>query len=265
MPKLMTPPNFKYTFGIGVMALLMCASVVATSKGAPAALTAGQIFETMRENYASLFSYSDRGQIITTMGGTVITTDFTTRLARPNLYRIQWNQKSQSPFTTDDTGPLGAWSSGARNLYANRNGRAKAIRSRGCLSTPRSLVWRSRGECSFDIFNSQRSGSPNQIIGLDRLADDKIGKIECYVITGQTESGQTETFWVGKDDLLIHQIRTEVSPAVMQSALDSATGDKVDMTAHSYGSSSIETYTNMVVDKRFTHQDFVPSFPLFQR
>jgi hypothetical protein len=265
MPKLMTPPNFKYTFGIGVMALLMWASVVATSKGAPAALTAGQIFETMRENYASLFSYSDRGQIITTMGGTVITTDFTTRLARPNLYRIQWNQKSQSPFTTDDTGPLGAWSSGAGNYMQIGMGVRRLFDREDALVHLAASSGGAVANVPSIFFNSQRSGSPNQIIGLDRLADDKIGKIECYVITGQTESGQTETFWVGKDDLLIHQIRTEVSPAVMQSALDSATGDKVDMTAHSYGSSSIETYTNMVVDKRFTHQDFVPSFPLFQR
>src|SRR5215469_15102420 len=100
----MTPSKFNHIFGIGATALLLFGGSAVASNDPSPNLTGGQIFETMRENYASLLSYSDEGKIITTMGDTAITTRFTTRLSRPNYYRIQWNQFSQSQNATDDTG-----------------------------------------------------------------------------------------------------------------------------------------------------------------
>ncbi len=262
----MRPSKFNCILGIGVTTLLLCAGAAVTTNGAPpVALSAGQIFETMRENYASMASYSDQGEIITTAAGTVLATRFTTRLARPGLYRIQWDQISRTPYTTDDTGPMGAWSSGAGDyLLIGLAG----VRRQYNLDSALLNVTGSSGGTVANVpsifFDAKGSGSPNKIIGLEFLPDEKIGKMMCYVITGQSPSGQIETFWIGKQDFLIHQIRTEVSPDVLESALAGSTGRNWQPGPEFHGFSTIETYTNVALDKPFSRKDFVPNFPLFQ-
>ena len=260
----MRPSKFNCIVGISVMALLLCARAAVSPGGAPPALTGGQIFETVRENYASLFSYSDKGQIVTTMGGSTNTIDFTTRMARPGFYRVQWDQKDQTPYTSDDTGLLGAWCSGAGDYMQIGMGVRRHINRDDTLVQLRASSGGAVANIPAIFFDAQGSSTPNKIICLDRLQDDKIGKIDCYVVTGQLASGQTETFWIGKDDLLIHEIDTEVSPTVMQASLESATGGKWQAEPYLYGSSSIETFTNIVVDQQFLRTDFIPTFPLFE-
>ncbi|MGH7980740.1 MAG: hypothetical protein ACREE6_15290, partial [Limisphaerales bacterium] len=58
-----------------------------------------------------------------------------------------------------------------------------------------------------------------------------------------------------------YQVCTRVTPQVMQSSLMGLTGH--DWQTGFHGSSSTETYTNIVVDKKFTTADFDPTFPLF--
>jgi hypothetical protein len=102
-------------FGFSIGAMLVCdPATVALSNDTPVGtLTPNQIFEKVQENYASLSSYSDEGQIVETMDDTVTTTGFIIRLARTNFYRIEWDQRSESPYRTENIGPQGVWSSGA--------------------------------------------------------------------------------------------------------------------------------------------------------
>jgi hypothetical protein len=58
--------------------------------------------------------------------------------------------------------------------------------------------------------------------------------------------GATNTFWVGKQDFLVHQAR-------MVANLES-------MPAFT----ATETHTNIVLNRKFSRSDFIPSFPLFQ-
>src|SRR5580700_8606842 len=115
------------------------------------------------------------------------------------------------------------------------------------------------------FFDGQGSGLPGeQILDLTRLPDGKIDNIECYLITGESESGETKTFWIGKQDFLIHQIRTDVSAKVMQAALPEMTRWNSELMADIHSFSSTETYTNVVVNKQLSRADFVPPFPLFR-
>ncbi|HEV2329917.1 MAG TPA: hypothetical protein VGY56_14140 [Verrucomicrobiae bacterium] len=252
-----------------VIAALLCGRAAAASDAAPVVpagnLPASQIFEKVRENYASLSSYSDQGKISTTMDGVVITTEFTTRLARPNLYRIEWDRYANPPSSTDNTAIRGTWSSGAGDYVQTGLGmlrqpsrdigfaKVAASSSAGLVAVPGMF------------FDAQGSGQPAETINLDRLADDKVNNIECYHLVGELASGETNSFWIGKRDFLIHQFRTDVSPKVMTAALGGLTGQVWEPMNDFHGFSSIEMFTNIVVNKQFSRADFVPSFPLFTR
>ena len=40
-----------------------------------------------------------------------------------------------------------------------------------------------------------------------RQADERIGGVDCYVLTISRYAGGTNTIWIGRDDGLIHQVR----------------------------------------------------------
>src|SRR6267142_82815 len=76
-------------------------------------LPPGQILKNVRENYATLASYSDEGRIVATMNGNTSSTTFTTRLARADFYRIEWQPDAGSSRSAKNTGAQAVWSSGA--------------------------------------------------------------------------------------------------------------------------------------------------------
>ena len=242
------------------MSLLLCAKAAVTPGGAPpVVLSAGQIFDEMREHYASLSSYSDEGHIITTVDGVVITTGFSTRLARPGFYRIEWDRNSKLLDYTDDTGIQGAWSSGAGDYVQMGWGLQRQYSLDSAFATVACSPSGAVAAVPWIFFDAAGSG-PGQVIGLQRLADDKVGNIECYQVAGESASGESKTFWIGKRDFLIHQIRTEISPKTMRSGFTGLMAQTVKF----HASCSIETCTNVVVNSRFSRTDFLPSFPLFR-
>jgi outer membrane lipoprotein-sorting protein len=114
----MTCVKIKLAFGISVAIMLTSgATTVALSNDAAGNdLSPDEIFKKAQENYASLTSYGDEGKIITNMGGTTVTTSFTIRLARTNFYYIEWEQNSESSYSTKYTSFQAVWSSGAGNF-----------------------------------------------------------------------------------------------------------------------------------------------------
>jgi hypothetical protein len=252
-------------FGIGVVAVLLCGET-AISAGTSSAenLTALQIYETTLENYASMASYGDQGQVVSTMDEMVITTRFTTRLARSGLYRVEWEQYNNPPYSSDNATIQGVWSSGSSD-YAQigwgvqRQANRDVALSRLATSPNGAMVAIPR-----IFFDGRANGQSDKVIGLDRLADSKVGNIDCFQLIGESESGEAKTFWIGKVDFLIHQIRIDVSTNVMLAAWHTTTRGKLKPTANLHGFYSIETYTNIVVDKPYSPPDFMPSFPLIE-
>jgi hypothetical protein len=250
--------------GIGLVAVLLCGqgAVGSSSDESQPGLTAGQIYEKMLKKYSSLASYKDQGKIVTTIGSTLIATEFTTRLARPDFYRMEWDRRSTLPYGTQDTGMQGAWSfesgdylqigSGLQRQYDRDVAfdNVASTSSGGVAAVPRIF------------FGAQGISGSDAIIDLTRLTNDEVGNMECYQITGETASGETKTFWVGKRDFLIHQIRTDVGTRAMQSAWTGVTDGRVNPPFKLNGFSSIQTYTNVVVNKQFSRTDFIPSFPM---
>jgi hypothetical protein len=257
-------PRSKLNFIIRAISVLLCckAKIVFSDDTSVSNLSPYQIFEKVRENYTSLSSYSDEGQITTVMDGAAVSTSFTTRLARPNFYQIEWDQSSQLSLSKEDTGLEGVWSSGAGNYVQMGWGvqrefdrdvtldNAAAV-SGGATTIPRMF---------FDGQGSSESAS--SIIGVTRLADEKAGKTDCFVLAGESIPGLAKTYWIGKRDFLIHQIRTEVSAKVMKADWPEAANSELNFDVH--GFYSVKTYTNIVLNVSFSREDFFPSFPLFQ-
>ncbi len=209
-----TPYN-KISLAAGLAGGLILAGL--SSFAADDTFTPGQIFEKVQENYNALSSYSDEGQVIAVMDDTVTTTQFTIRLARANFYSIEWWQYSKSSKASENSGPFAVWSSGAGDFLE--------------------LGWGEQGPCGRDIALANAAASSGGAAGTipevffdmqdlrvgpasdeTRQADDKLGDIDCYVVLRKLPDGQTKTFWIGKQDFLIHQVQTVISTEAMQAA-----------------------------------------------
>ena len=112
--KIMTYAKLKLALGISAGILLAGGAVTAvlSGDGAGGNLSSGEIFKRAQDKYASLTSYGDEGKSVAILNDTTITTAFTIKLARPNLYRVAWEQTTQSSLTSTKTKPEAVWSSG---------------------------------------------------------------------------------------------------------------------------------------------------------
>jgi hypothetical protein len=220
-------------------AFLMLAGAWATGMVAPAAadeLSAPAIMAKTRAAYAALSSYSDSGKTIYEMSGQKLALTFSTRLARPNLYRIDWTQ---------DTGFKGTvWSDGGLNQLQLEPGSSPAAAammaalSAGgkksgsnlqtladmgtALKTAAALSYTTSATIPGAFFN-QNCGDNfvyPALVGrypVKPEADEMIGEVDCYRISAQMDLSQVPeagkpgtvftTLWIGKNDFLVHQCR----------------------------------------------------------
>ena len=96
--KLMTFSKYKLVIGI-IAGLLLAADTARVAKSQTNiddTLITAKIFQRAKDAYASLSSYSDEGKTVSSFGTSEIApTTFSIKLARPNLYRIEWQQRQQ--------------------------------------------------------------------------------------------------------------------------------------------------------------------------
>jgi len=113
--KIMMYSKLKLALYVGAAILLAggATTVVLSGDGTGANLPPAAIVQNAQEKYASLTSYSDEGESVAIVNGTTITTTFTVKLARPSLYRIQWQHNSQSALAANTTKTQAVWSAGA--------------------------------------------------------------------------------------------------------------------------------------------------------
>ena len=101
------------------------------------------------------------------------------------------------------------------------------------------------------------------LAGAQRKADDKIGDVDCYVLTHDS-GGRTNFLWIGKQDLLIHQVENDTSGAAMKTALEAQAKKNPQMRAVLdaageqlfQNSRSVETHQNIRINPPLTKADF---------
>jgi outer membrane lipoprotein-sorting protein len=196
-----------------------------------------QIVQKTIDAYAALTSYSDSGTVTTTGGGATTQTAFTIRLQRPQSYFIEWNQTSGGAFNAGGK----AWNDGTGDYFqmslpGNNAPKAQKMQNMqmalgaatGVSSQAASMI----PSLFFDQgFGNMLRGSLSGASHLTQSKDERFAGIDCFVITSELDSSKLPknnasgfaskiagrlsntktTFWIGKQDGLVHQTRTSVT------------------------------------------------------
>ena len=239
------------------------ATNVARAEASPADLSAADILKQAQAKYASLTSYSDDGTTTATIGAlTANNYTFTINLARTNLYQIVWRQADEVYI------PKGVvWSAGTGNFLWMGKGFTprKSTDREMALASATGISGGAAASVPGTFFNlnwgNQLGGAT--IANAQRQADEKLGDVDCYVLTHGKE-GRTNTLWIGKTDLLIHQIENDTSAAFMKSMLEEQAKKSPQIRAmlETSGkdmfkdSRSVETHQNIRLNPPLTPADF---------
>lgn len=189
---------------------------------------AAAIIRKVQARYATLKSYSDSGEVISTheqlapagkepFEPTTFRTAFAIRLQRPNQYRIQWEQKVNDYRT--DRGA--AWSAGNGDFLFKTG-----------MDTPRRERDRGRALAMADapashtipyIFFNAPVNNLTVLSGWQTRPEATVDGENCHVLDGFLGTRKT-TFWISKKTLLIRQVQTisdpnDPSPAIPDQAL----------------------------------------------
>ena len=247
--------NFSSTGVLPKTAIAICVAALLAGSATPPVfadeavsnnLPTIQVFKKVKENYASMITYSDEGTVVITMNGNSAI-NFSTRLAQTNFYLIQWTRASESTYSATSGKGQAVWSSGAGDfLQAEAGVQFEGTRD---IALAHSAIYSGRATATVPqmFFDPQWEGEriDDLVFSVTRCADEKVGNINCYVFT-RGAMGATNKLWIGKQDFLIHQVRTVANVE--------------SMPAFTF----TETHTDIVLNRKFSRSDFIPSFPLFQ-
>jgi RNA polymerase sigma factor (sigma-70 family) len=261
--KMMTWLKMKFALGVGAVVLLASgAATVAisqTNNSSADKLTPEQIFKKARAAYALLSSYSDEGKSVSVLNGMTLTTTFKIKLARPDLYRVEWSQATDY-FTNGGV----AWSAGNGNFmkqkysdgYTTKPGKYQSMQATLSAASGISAGATATIPTAFFKMNwgNQLDGAMKNV---KQQSDNKVGDVDCYVFTSESK-GRTKTLWIGKKDFLIHQVRDVISAKALQTTVNRAaktTGIQQTVTT---GLTSTETHEDISANRKFSPSDFKP-------
>ena len=228
----------------------------------PAELSAADILKQAALKYASLTGYRDEGTTVATLGSiTASSYSFTINLARTNLYQIVWRQADEFYI------PKGVvWSAGDGNFLWL----GKTFTPRKCkdmelaIASATGISGGAAASVPGTFFNLKWG---NQLgaasANAQRKADEKLGEVDCYVLTHGAD-GRTNTLWIGKSDWLIHQIENDTSAAFMKAMLEEQAKKNPQVrtmletagTQMIQDSRSVETHQNIHINPPLTKNDF---------
>jgi outer membrane lipoprotein-sorting protein len=226
--KLMAWTKVKMGVGIGVAVLLAATGVYGVHRAsASRRANATEIVGKSEAAYAALSGYSDSGIVTWEAGNQGSATTFTTRLQRPNLYRLQWTQTGGT-----STGGGTVWSAGKGDFmvttsgeYEGKQDKYKNIQSAWAAA----MALSGQASSIAATFFKQSWGNVLSVnMNFKKQQDETVGGVDCFVLstfyrdipaknkmpsdkTGKLEN--TTTLWIGKHDYLIHKIRNETITA----------------------------------------------------
>jgi RNA polymerase sigma factor (sigma-70 family) len=262
--KTMTWLKLKFAMGFGIVALLtggvVTVAISQTSNGGR--LGAPEIIKRSQAAYAALTSYSDEGKTVASVGtAQVAPHNYSIKLARPNLYRIEWTQ--DLGFYAQ-TGLV--WSVGNGDFFkmTQDSKPRKDASMEMALSSATGVSGGASGSIPGTFFKlnwGNKLGAAMQ--SATSKPDEKIDGVDCYVLT-QTKAGRTQTMWIGKQDFLIRQIETDTSAAVLKAMLETEAKKHPEVQAMLQrgniggDTKSVETHKNIVTNPPLTKADFAP-------
>jgi RNA polymerase sigma factor (sigma-70 family) len=227
--KMMTWLKIKFAVSVGAIVLLagVAATVVISQTATSENLPPKEIVKKAIDKYASLTSYNDTGKFFSVKNEkTNIITTFKIQLGRTNLYRIEFETTVFPAVPTRGA----VWSAGegdfamfGENNFGSEGQTEKLPDMKSALQRAGLAGW-GAANAFFSLGGSLRVLALGAQIKVERQNDERIGDIDCYVISG-TQNNLTRTVWIGKHDFLLHQSQT-IAKAPMRMAADNVTLDK---------------------------------------
>jgi outer membrane lipoprotein-sorting protein len=181
-------------------------------------ITPSKICEKVGATYKSMQTYKAEGTITSDIdtGGTKmnIETSFSIILKKPNLYLISWTQKNMPMPGMAQSGTV--WSDGTQPyLYMGiMSAYSKITTDEMALASATGIS----GGAAFTIPSLFLSAFKEQSAPFSRLKDpkiekvEKVGKEECYVLSGPSAISKRETFWISKTSYLITKYERSLEP-----------------------------------------------------
>lgn len=181
-------------------------------------ISPSEILKKVAETYKSMKTYKAKGTITSDIdtGGMKMKTEtsFSILLKKPNLYLISWTQKNMPMPGMMQSGAV--WSDGTQpylymgvmNAYSKMSSDELALGGATGIS----------GGAAFTIPSLFLSAFKEQPAPFSRLRDPKIektervGKEDCYVISGPSTISKKETFWISKTNYLIRKYYRSLEP-----------------------------------------------------
>jgi hypothetical protein len=264
-------------------------------------LTASEVLQKAQEKYKSLSSYSATGKSVAVMSPAdpgaskksadtkdlnqrfikpqIFTHTFTIKLARPDLYRVEW--ESQVTPALIQKGAV--WSAGDGDFLFMGAG---ASQSRYARMTNQEMALASATGISGGVAHTIPSvffpaSSMNMLKVLAEPIlhnEEKIDGEDCYTVAGKV-NGREITFWIGKDSFLIRQRRHTIGGAMSHQEMSDEnikralkgvnkeatpeaiaemrkTMQKMMAEAARQTGSTTETHQNIVINKPIAKEDF---------
>jgi len=296
--KIMAWSKMKTAIGVGVAILIaggaataLFSNNISKNKNSVAYIhkpdepAAVAILQKALTRYATMSTYTDSGMaVITTQNS--LTNTFKIKLGQPNYYLVEWDQRTLPEFSFKGA----IWSAGNGDYILNQAAGGDTIfkRMKDAYAAQVEGMGFS-GEASFFIpsFFQEAKQNHGRVSGsLAQGKDDTFDGIDCYVLT-ETLNDRIIARWIGKQDLLIHQIQTQylTLPAQKPVSIDDATIEKalvklgkpvsadtmvwmrsqiqeVDQnSANSKSYTVTEIHQNIVVNQPLTKNDFIYDVP----
>ena len=257
------------------------------------------IIQKVLDRYAAIKTYSAIGELLTDvnhppgamgaipgmttemlqqMGEQQLKSIFTIKMARPNLYCIEWNEHIDTNLSKVGN----AWSVGDGS-YGLILGKEKSFEKplRALIGTASDM-----GKVQSSLFFDTSLNTLRELRGLSQQEDEQLEGVECYVISGSLHR-RTYTYWVSKKDFLIRRYKfvsggdgkliegggDELTDETIKESLKAmdkeATPEEIAkmramLTAANAMASeakvtNTETYRNIILDQPISKEQFVPS------
>ncbi len=248
-----------------------------------AELTPAEIIKKVQENYKGFKTYSAEGTTISDMrppGAKVsnpITNFFSVKLAKPDLYNIEWAQ----PMTPTRVNEGATWGDGMGNFLMLMNqGTCRAMKDR---DTALRLAGGSSGSASIttpSLFFDTKGSAIKEVKDYVSEKDETLDNESCYVLAGRAE-GQKVRVWITKKGFLVKQKQfligeppeptdDDVKEALKQAGRDATPEAIQQMKAQimerrkktiQLQGTITENYQKIAADKPLRKEDYIRSVP----
>jgi hypothetical protein len=207
-------------------------------------VTPAEILENVEAKYLSLDSIAfdstivsedDHADVRTKGKKDASPTTCKGRLARPGFYRVEWTRAVTKSYIAEGA----AWSSGVRHntLLSGK------VSQHDNIDLAFAGVMGAGGGYNFTKLFFQRPGSVLQTIENPTLQpDEKLGGLDCYVVSGESPSGVGMTLWITKEFLVI-QVRQSFGGNKEASEKDKEVREKAAAAVHKFLEQNGKFYT----------------------